>query len=131
MILVDTGVWIDFFAGDENPQVEELTRLITDGAEILIMGMILQELVQGCTDDRQAQKLIRRFAPFTELVPDRMTHLLAGKLYRDCRARGFTIRSSVDCLIAACAVENDCELLQNDRDYKHIAAVSKLRLRPG
>lgn len=107
MILVDTGVWIDFFAGRDCPEVVELARLISEGAEVLIMGVVLQELVQGCSTDRQAEKLTRRFDPFTEIFPNRTTHLLAGKLFRDCRAHGFTIRSSVDCLIAACAIQSD------------------------
>ncbi|MBG7607760.1 MAG: hypothetical protein IZT59_07020 [Verrucomicrobia bacterium] len=35
----------------------------------------------------------------------------------------------VDCLIAACAIQNDSDRLQDDRDYRHIATVSRLRLR--
>lgn len=69
MILVDTGVWINFFAGRDYPEVVELARLIEDGAEILIMGIILQELTQGCASDRQAEKLVRCFDPFFKLSP--------------------------------------------------------------
>lgn len=44
MILVDTAVWIDFFAGREYPEVVELARLIEDGTEILIMGVVIQDI---------------------------------------------------------------------------------------
>ncbi len=130
MILVDPGVWIDFLDGGNNPEVLELVRLIEDGAEIAITGLILQELVQGCSTERQVEGLVSFLSPFKQLSPELHTYLLAGKLFRDCRRKGFTIRSSVDCLIAACSIGHDCALLQNDRDYRNIATVSPLRLHP-
>ena len=43
--------------------------------------------------------------------------LAAAQDFRTLRARGFTIRTSIDCLIATFCIENDCELLHSDRDY--------------
>jgi predicted nucleic acid-binding protein len=40
-----------------------------------------------------------------------------------------SVRSSVDCLIAACALRSDLELLHRDRDDAALAAVSGLRQR--
>jgi predicted nucleic acid-binding protein len=42
---------------------------------------------------------------------------------------GRTVRSSVDCLIAACALRSDLEVLHRDHDYAALAAVSGLRQR--
>jgi hypothetical protein len=53
----------------------------------------------------------------------------AVDLYRSARRNGLTIRSSVDCLIAACAIRHDLEVLHRDRDYTAIAQVSALRQR--
>jgi predicted nucleic acid-binding protein len=50
-------------------------------------------------------------------------------LYRVSRRRGLTVRSSVDCLIAACAVRNDLEVLHRDRDHTALARISSLRQR--
>jgi predicted nucleic acid-binding protein len=50
-------------------------------------------------------------------------------LYRLCRGRGLTVRSSVDCLIAASAARHDLEVLHRDRDYALIARVAPLRQR--
>jgi predicted nucleic acid-binding protein len=50
-------------------------------------------------------------------------------LYRTARKRGLTVRSSVDCLIAACALRHDLEVLHRDRDFTAIASVSQLRQR--
>jgi hypothetical protein len=54
----------------------------------------------------------------------------AVDLYRLARQGGFTVRSSVDCLIAACALRHDLEVVHRDRDFTAIARVSALRHRP-
>jgi predicted nucleic acid-binding protein len=53
----------------------------------------------------------------------------AVDLYRNARRSGRTVRSSVDCLIAACAIRHDLEVLHRNRDYAAIAEVSALRHR--
>jgi predicted nucleic acid-binding protein len=50
-------------------------------------------------------------------------------LYRSARRGGLTVRSSADCLIAACAIRQDLEVLHRDRDYKALARTSALRER--
>ncbi len=50
-------------------------------------------------------------------------------LYRAARGRGWTVRSSVECLIAACALRHDLEVLHRDRDYGALARISPLRQR--
>ena len=53
----------------------------------------------------------------------------AVDLYRTARRRGITVRSSIDCLIAASALRHDLEVLHRDRDYAALASVSRLRQR--
>jgi len=50
-------------------------------------------------------------------------------LYRAARRQGLTVRSSVDCLIAACALRNGLTVLHRDRDYPLLAKVSGLQQR--
>jgi len=47
MILVDTTVWIDFFAARSLPQVVALESLIERREDICICGIILTEVLQG------------------------------------------------------------------------------------
>jgi predicted nucleic acid-binding protein len=42
-----------------------------------------------------------------------------------CRAKGLTIRSTIDLLIAQTAIENNLFLLHNDRDFTRIAGIEK------
>ena len=41
-------------------------------------------------------------------------------MYLDCRREGLTVRSTVDCLIAQCAIESELVLLHHDMDFKRI-----------
>jgi predicted nucleic acid-binding protein len=53
----------------------------------------------------------------------------AVDLYREARRRGLTVRSSIDCLIAACALRHDLEVLHSDRDFAALSQVSRLHHR--
>ena len=68
-----------------------------------------------------------RFA--LELCRQHTTFEAAADLYRSARRAGFTVRSSTDCLIAACALRHDLEVLHRDRDFPALASVSALRVR--
>jgi predicted nucleic acid-binding protein len=46
----------------------------------------------------------------------------AGALYKYLRDKGITIRSSVDCLIAATAWRRDATIVHADRDFDAIAS---------
>jgi predicted nucleic acid-binding protein len=50
-------------------------------------------------------------------------------LYRAARRSGLTVRSYVDCLVAACDIRNDLEVLHSDRDYSLLAEVAPLKQR--
>ena len=50
----------------------------------------------------------------------------AVDLYRRARRAGLTIRSSVDCLIAASAIRHDLTIVHCDRDYAHLADIAPL-----
>lgn len=45
-MLVDTSVWIDFFAGRDTPQVQHLEQTILDGGDITLCGIILTDAGQ-------------------------------------------------------------------------------------
>jgi predicted nucleic acid-binding protein len=128
MILIDTGVWIDFLAGRETPETEIVSSILNEEESIVFTSVILQELMQGCADDASADAIENHFEPFIEVFPQRSTFKLAAKLFRECRSKGFTIRSSVDCLIAACAIEHDCFVHHKDRDFTFIEKVYGLKV---
>jgi hypothetical protein len=128
MTVVDTSVWIDLFAGRDTPQVTFLESLIERKEDICICGVILTEVLQGIRDEKEYSDTESMLANLPFLSMSREMFLLAATIYRALRARGLTIRNSVDCMIAAVCIENEIRLLHNDRDFDLVAAHSELEV---
>ena len=116
MTLVDTSVWIDVFAARNTAQVATLESLIQDREDLCLCGVVLTEVLQGIRDDVESTLSGLVFLPMR-----RKTFLLAARIYRTLQSQGMTIRSPVDCMIAAACIEHKARLLHNDRDFDHIA----------
>lgn len=117
MVLVDTTVWIDFFSANLTPQVEALEKLIAEREDICLCGVILTEILQGIRDDAEFKKTKNLLANLVFLPMPYSAYLSSAEIYRGLRRKGITIRKSVDCMIAAVAIENDIPLLHNDKDF--------------
>jgi predicted nucleic acid-binding protein len=128
MVLIDTTVWIDFFAGTQLPHVATLERLIKNREDICICGIILTEVLQGIREKSEFQKTKELFNAMIFLPMPYSVFLGAAEIYRALRRKGITIRNSVDCMIASVAIENDIQLLHNDRDFTPIEKYLGLRV---
>ena len=127
MILVDSSVWIDFFRGTVTPQSERLDQLL--GREPLLIGdLILAEVLQGFTSERdfnQARKMLGALE-LVNLGGAEMA-VQAARNFRTLRAKGVTIRKTIDTFIATCCIEQDHALLFSDRDFDHFVLHLGLR----
>ncbi len=129
MILVDTSVLIDYFRGAVNGPVERLALLLEEGADVRIPAVCCQELLQGARDEDE-WRLLESYLTTQELVVPGdpvAAHLEAARIYFDCRRRGVTVRSTLDCYIAQLALERDALLLHNDEDFVRTAEVRPLK----
>ena len=124
MVLVDTSVWIDVFRKPSRVRLEDHL----DFDEVVTCLPVIQEVLQGF--DREADFRRAREAmwalPIVEsplrpaLVDD------AVDLYRRARRAGLTVRSGIDCLIAACALRHNLAVVHVERDFTNLARVSQL-----
>ena len=131
MILVDTSVWIDFLNGAKAAEQRELQRLIEEGEDLALTGIVLTEILQGLRHDRDYERIKAYLLEFPFYEPQGIeTYLRAAGIYRTCRKRGKTVRKTVDCLIAALCLENDLALLHHDRDFGRIAECVPLQIHP-
>jgi predicted nucleic acid-binding protein len=128
VVLVDTTVWVDFLNDKNTPQVQTLEQLVADEEDICTCGVILAEVLQGIREDADYRKTVSRFDSFLFLPMDRRTFVRAAELYRSLRRRGVTIRKTVDCMIAAAAIENRILLLHNDKDFDPIEKFCGLKV---
>lgn len=117
MILIDTSVWVDYFARRETTAVAALGQLV-DRNEIVLGDLILVEVLQGLRQGPQERLIAAVFAPLPvrtlcgpEIAP------VAAANYRALRRKGITVRGTVDVIVATWCIENRVPLLHNDRDF--------------
>lgn len=128
MVLVDTTVWIDFFAGQMLTHIETFESLLEQEEDICICGMILTEVLQGIRKETEFQKTKNLFNSLIFLPMSYSTFLQSAKIYRKLGQKGIIIRKSIDCMIASVALENNSSLLHNDKDFLPIERYCKLKV---
>jgi len=128
MVLVDTTVWIDFFADRSEPHVAALEKLIENEEDLCLCGIVLAEVLQGIRSEEDYFKTKDYLDDLVFLPMQQATFIRAAEVYRSLRKRGVTIRKPVDCMIASVAIEYDIPLLHNDRDFDYMAKYSNLRV---
>ena len=122
-VLVDTSVWADFANGVATPEAQILARLIEDEEDLVTCGVVVAEFLQGLRSPRSVSRFAAHFRDMEWLTPvEPDSYEAAAHLYRSLRARGVTVRSTIDCLIAGLADQGGCALLARDRDMDFILA---------
>lgn len=123
LALVDTSVWIEMLAGKPGYDLRE-----QDLPSFVTCAPVVQEIVQGLRPGRQSEIFRRAFLAIPVLGDplSLSTFLAAADIYQQGRRKGYTIRSSVDCLIAAIAIEHKVPVWHRDRDFTAIARFTPL-----
>jgi len=123
IVLVDSSVWIDLFADRDTRQTRALKAITRDGGRLLVGDLVLTEVMQGTRDDRDFARTLARLRMFDQIpVMKGATPILAARNYRTLRARGITIRKTIDTLIATRCILDDIPLLYSDRDFDPFVA---------
>ena len=118
MILVDSGVWIDYFTGIDNKQTATLDKTL--GVQSVAAGdLILTEVLQGFRHDkdyRTAKALFDNVTIFEMLGRDMA--IRSAENFRTLRKKGITIRKTADVIIASFCIKQKIPLLFSDKDFK-------------
>ena len=130
--VVDSSVWIDFFNKKTSPEIEQLISIyptsIAEG-RIVILPVIVQEVLQGIQDNRLYNLVKESLFGFKQIDYDNFRLAVeASDLFRYLRKKGVTIRKANDCLIASICIENNFQLLHNDKDFNNIAKHTSLKI---
>lgn len=124
MIIVDTSVWVEFFNARNSPVVALFEDYIKSRRALCINGLIEMEILQGIRDQKSYHKTKMHLRPFLRFPDCKYIYLQkAEEIYRKCRAKGITIRKSIDCIIAANAMIEGLAIMHVDRDYLMIKKV--------
>jgi predicted nucleic acid-binding protein len=117
VIVVDSSVWINHLNGTVTEAVHRLRELIP--SRLLLVGdLIVCEVLQGLRSDQEArlvERALRRFTIVSLLDADLAVKAAAN--YRSLRAKGITVRKTVDLIIGTFCIERGHALLHDDRDF--------------
>ena len=117
--LTDSSVWVDHWDDanvDSAPVVYLRERMRTD--DVLAGDLIVMEVLRGVRNDQRHARLSQIYASFPQrALAGREVVLAAGDNFRLLQARGITVRSAIDCIIATYCIRNAIPLLHSDRDF--------------
>jgi hypothetical protein len=125
-ILIDTSLWIRVFR-DKSGQESTYLQQWLSGRQVVLTRFQQLELLQGCKDEREWSLLHTYLDHQTYLETNKLTWPAAARIYYELRHQGLTVRSPIDCCIAQLAMENQCLLVHDDRDFDTIARVRPLQ----
>lgn len=129
MVLVDTSVMIDYLKGVESVPADRFQYLLDNNIVFGINSFIYMEVLQGVKSEK-VFSTVKQYLDTQKiygLKDERESYAAAARLYYNCRKKGLTINSAIDCLIAQTAVENGLFLLHNDSDFDKISKVVNLK----
>jgi predicted nucleic acid-binding protein len=112
---------------DPSEPAAQRLRELSAKVDIVLTGLILQEVLQGFRAEPMFRRAARHFDAFPLLQLDRAHYVAAARIRRTCAAAGVAT-TTADCQIAAAAIEHRCALFTVDRDFERIARVTALRL---
>lgn len=128
-MIVDTSAWVEYLRATGSPTHVALREAVASDASLASPSPVVMELLAGCRTEEAAARLQRMLARFEILDVEGLADFEdAAYIQRTCRRGGDTVRSMVDCLIAAIALREGRPLLTTDRDFEVIARHVDLEL---
>lgn len=129
-ILVDTSIWslaLRRPSGVVNREALLLKTIIEQGEDIYLLGIILQEVLQGIRHPKDFSALKEYFKAFPLIDLSREDFIKAAELKNHLARKGKQA-STIDVLIATAAIFHQCYLFTADKHFTHIAEHSELKL---
>jgi predicted nucleic acid-binding protein len=130
-MIVDSSVWIDYLTTSDSPASNWLAERISNDSQIIVPDVVLMELLIGTTDESKAaerRRMLQRF-DIEPLAPLRDVEDAAA-IHRRCRRGGDTVRSLIDCMVAAMAMRMETVVAHRDRDFEVIRVHCGLHTEP-
>ncbi len=116
-VLVDSSVWIAVLRGLE-PWTAEYTTQIFSSRKMLVADLVYVEVVRGAKTRAESNLIKAKLNDFEHVnICDIELARKAVENHHHLRAKGITIRGTVDLMIATWCIENQIPLLHADRDY--------------
>lgn len=127
-MIVDTTVWIDYLNDVATPETAWLDRELPR-QPFALLDVMACEILQGLSTDSEAAAVLRALRRFEIFQTGGLDLAVAAAAnYRTLRAKGRTVRKTIDCLIASYCLRHGHSLLHCDRDFDPFEEVLGLRV---
>jgi hypothetical protein len=130
-LIVDTSVWSLLLrrrkTENDDARVQRLRSHIEHNDNVYLLGIVLQELLDGLKGTGQFDLLAEYLRPFPLIEPVIGDYIDSARFKTHCRNNGVQA-GTVDFLIAAVCINRGLPLLTADNDFEHIARWCNLRL---
>ena len=129
-VIIDTSVWSEALRRKKNTLNSSeiiIRKLIENDYEIVILGIILQEILSGISNDNLYNDIKNILDDFNYLDTKKNDYIYASELSNKCRSKGVNA-GSIDYLIASITIQNDLHLVSFDKDFINISQHSELKI---
>jgi len=128
--IIDTSVWSEALRRKKNTVNSSETivrKIIENDDEIVLLGIILQEILTGISNEKLYREIKDTLDDFVYLEITKNDYIYASELSNKCRSKGI-IAGSIDFLIASTAIRNELQLVTFDKDFINISKHSNLKI---
>lgn len=129
-VIIDTSVWSEALRRKKNTinsSVAIIRKIIEKDIEILLLGIILQEILSGISNEKLYNEIKKILDDFVYLETTKNDYIYASELSNKCRSNGIKA-GSIDYLIASTTIQNDLHLVTYDKDFVNISKYTDLKI---
>ena len=129
-VIIDTSVWSEALRRKKNTINSSETiirKIIEKDIEILLLGIILQEILSGISNEKLYNEIKKILDDFVYLETTKNDYIYASELSSKCRSNGIKA-GSIDYLIASTTIQNDLHLVTYDKDFVNISKYTDLKI---
>mgnify|MGYP001337460635 CR=1 FL=1 len=128
MVIADSSVWITFQRDPNSDVGRELNTLLADD-EVIVVGPVLTEILQGARSDREFAFLAERLRSLAFQSTDQDTWIQAGELNFQLKREGLTL-AFADLIVSALAVQHGIPVYTINGDFQRVRGLRLYEPRP-
>lgn len=123
--LVDTSAWIEWFRDTDSVAAHAVAKLREDPAQLATTQPVAMEIRAGTRREHlHAVNRVLDGAVQLSIDPN-LDFEAAGDLHLAARDTGKSVRSLMDCVIAAVAIRTGAVLVHQDRDFHVLSTIAQ------
>jgi predicted nucleic acid-binding protein len=127
LVIVDSSAWIEYFRDSGHVIIKDIEHALEH--DVIVLGdLIYCEILQGIksiNEERRVKFILTSLYP--RIIGGFAICEKAAQNYKLLRAKGATIRKTIDVIIGTFCIENNYSIIHNDRDFGPLEKILGLK----